>query len=122
MRPRGVPRKNLTWSFVIERAAVGRKRKKRVGRVPRVVGLLEQAVEFQRLLDSGEVRFRAGLARRAGVSAAGDADPGVAEAGAGAPGVCARAGAEDAGAAGDGEGAAGADPRRSGRSDHKGDP
>ena len=38
-------------------------------RVPRILGLLDQAVEFQRLLDSGEVRFRADLARRSGLSA-----------------------------------------------------
>jgi hypothetical protein len=31
--------------------------------------LLEQAVEFQRLLDTGEARFRADLARRTGLSA-----------------------------------------------------
>jgi hypothetical protein len=37
--------------------------------MPRVVRPLEQAVEFQRLLDSGQVRFRADLARRTGLSA-----------------------------------------------------
>ena len=46
-----------------------KRRRSRQLRVPRIVGLLDQAVEFQRLLDTGEVRFRADLARRSGLSA-----------------------------------------------------
>jgi hypothetical protein len=37
--------------------------------VPRVVGILKRAEEAGRLLETGEVRFRADLARRTGVSA-----------------------------------------------------
>ena len=49
-----------------------RERKRRQSgqfRAPRIVRLLDQAVEFRRLLDTGEVRFRADLARRSGLSA-----------------------------------------------------
>jgi hypothetical protein len=38
-------------------------------RLPRVVRLLDQAVEFEGLLDTRQVRFRADLARRSGLSA-----------------------------------------------------
>lgn len=55
--------------FVLELPGAGRPRKSSVARVPRVVAFLEQAVEFQRLLGTREVRFRAGLAARSGVSA-----------------------------------------------------
>jgi hypothetical protein len=54
---------------VIDLEGERKRRQSRQLRVPHIVGLLEQAVEFQRLLDSGEVRFRAELARRTGLSA-----------------------------------------------------
>ncbi len=68
-RPNGVPCENLCSSFIVALAAPGRKRKPGVQRLPRVVEQLERAVELGRLLDTGEVRFRADLARRSGVSA-----------------------------------------------------
>ena len=49
-------------------AAKGRRGKPREGVVPLVVRLLAQAEEYQRMIDAGEVRFRAELAQRSSVS------------------------------------------------------
>jgi hypothetical protein len=68
-RPNGDPSKNFTSAFVIDLERERKRRQSRQLRVPRIVRLLDQAVEFQRLLDTGEVRFRADLARRSGLSA-----------------------------------------------------
>jgi hypothetical protein len=68
-RPNGDPSKNFTSAFVIDLTRERKRRQSRQLRVPRIVRLLDQAVEFQRILDSGEVRFRADLARRTGLSA-----------------------------------------------------
>jgi len=68
-RPNGDPSKNFTSAFVIDLERERKRRRSRELRVPGIVRLLDQAVEFQRLLDSGEVRFRADLARRTGLSA-----------------------------------------------------
>jgi len=54
---------------VIDLERERKRRESRQLRVPRIVRLLDQAVEFQRLLDSSEVRFRSDLARRSGLSA-----------------------------------------------------
>jgi hypothetical protein len=54
---------------VIDLERERKRRQSRQLRPPRVVRLLNQAVEFQRLLESGKVRFRADLARRSGLSA-----------------------------------------------------
>jgi hypothetical protein len=68
-RPNGDPSKNFTSACVIDLERERKRRLSRQLRVPRIVRLLDQAVEFRRLLDSGEVRFRADLARRSGLSA-----------------------------------------------------
>ncbi len=66
--PQRRPSKNFTSAFVIDLERERKRQQSRQLRV-RIARLLDQAVEFQRLLDSGEVRFRADLARRTGLSA-----------------------------------------------------
>ncbi len=68
-RPNGDPSKNFTSAFVIDLERERKRRQSRELRVPRIVRLLDHALEFQRLLDSGKVRFRADLARHSGLSA-----------------------------------------------------
>jgi hypothetical protein len=68
-RPNGVPCKNFTSTFVIDlESARKRLRTKRLD-VPRIVRLLDQAVQFQSQLSSGKDRFRADVAAANGLSA-----------------------------------------------------
>jgi hypothetical protein len=60
---------NFASPFVFDLDFERKRRETRRLRRPRIVDLFEQAVEFQRLLDSGALRFRAELARRSGLSA-----------------------------------------------------
>src|SRR5216684_863935 len=60
---------NFASPFAFDLAFERKRREPRRLRRPRIVDLFEQAVEFQRLLDSGALRSRAELARRSGLSA-----------------------------------------------------
>ena len=65
----GVPCKNFASVFAIDLESTRKRlRPYRLG-VPRIVRLLEQAVEFQAQLDLGQVRFRVQLAAANGLSA-----------------------------------------------------
>jgi hypothetical protein len=68
-RPSGDPGKNFTTAFVIDPDRERKQRRSKQLRLPRVVRLLEQAVELKRLVDTRQVGFRADLARRSGLSA-----------------------------------------------------
>ena len=76
MLPSCVPRKNFSSRVVIELEAEKRRREcareaaERAARATRLEVQRDRAREFQRLLDSGEVRNRAELARRLGISRA----------------------------------------------------
>lgn len=68
-RPSGDTSANFVSRFTVE--GTGRPAKPKPVRTepPRIVRLLKLAEEWQRMLDSGEARFRAEIARRASVSA-----------------------------------------------------
>lgn len=68
LRPNRPPCKNLRSTFVIELSEAKKRLEERRVRVPRVVGLLRSAEEWQGLLDRREVANRTELAERAGVS------------------------------------------------------
>jgi hypothetical protein len=68
-RPSGDSNMNFASPFVFDLNFERKRRETRLLRPPRIGQLLDQAVEFQRLLDSRAVRFRADLARRSGLSA-----------------------------------------------------
>ena len=67
-RPNCPPSKNLRSTFVIELSEARKRLEERRVRVPRLVGLLRSAEEWQGLLDRREVANRTELAERAGVS------------------------------------------------------
>jgi hypothetical protein len=61
--------KNPTTTLVIDLARERKRKEERGLTTPRVVRLLQKAEEWRGLLDRGEVKNRAALARRFGVSA-----------------------------------------------------
>jgi hypothetical protein len=66
--PTGACSKNFESEFILDLDAYRKRRRPRELKLPPVVGHLQLAEEFQRLLDSGEAPTRTWIARRYGLT------------------------------------------------------